>query len=144
LRPGSPPWESWPPRKTDSRQHTPPSVAAQNLSADADAVDHDPYAVMVPVIVVAARRTPCHASNAAGRQRPSYDGVRLVCGYGETGGLKTPRSNKALQKRIIAIAQTSVIFFDILTMIDSLVSTNPEGRTINHYSVSFRDCAIAT
>jgi hypothetical protein len=43
---------------------------------------------MVAVIVVSARRAPCHAGDAAGRQRPSYDGVRLVCGYGETGSLR--------------------------------------------------------
>ena len=44
---------------------------------------------------------------------------------------------KGVTESTVAIAQTGVIFFDILIMIVSLVSTKPEGRTINDYSVFF-------
>jgi hypothetical protein len=44
---------------------------------------------------------------------------------------------KGIAESVVAIAQTSVIVFDILIMIDSLVSRKPEGRTINDHSVFF-------
>jgi hypothetical protein len=59
----------------------------QSLSADGDTIDPDHYAMVVAVIVVPARRAPCHASDAAGRQRPSYDGLRSVSGYNDAGSL---------------------------------------------------------
>jgi hypothetical protein len=56
-----------------------------SLSADADAADYDPDTMMVTVIVVTARCPPCHAGNAAGSQRPPYDGLRLISVNGDTG-----------------------------------------------------------
>jgi hypothetical protein len=64
---------------------------SKSLSADANTADYDPDTVMVTivtVIVVAARRAPRHVGNAAGRQWPSYHGLRRVSGNDDTGNLR--------------------------------------------------------
>lgn len=110
-------------------------AAKSRLSADADTVHHDPYAVMVAVIVVSARRAPCHAGDAAGRQRPSYDGVRLVCGDGETGSIRRVDRERHCGKR--CSNRTGELDFSRNHDHDPSFSRKPEGRTINEHQLFF-------
>jgi hypothetical protein len=89
--------------------------------------------VVVTVIVVSARRAPCYASNAARRQRTSYDGVRLV-------EVLDASIEKGIAESTVAIAKASVIFLEIMTMINSSLPRKPEGRTIDDHDFLF-ECA---